>query len=42
METPTWQIAWSNMTPEEYLASPAGRMMISNIYEKHKNGVNYD
>lgn len=42
METPAWRIAWSNMTPEEYLASPAGRMMISNIYEKHKNGVNYD
>jgi hypothetical protein len=42
METPAWQIAWSNMTPEEYLASPAGRMMISNIYDRHKNGVNYD
>ena len=42
MESPAWRIAWSNMTPEEYLASPAGRMMINNIYEMHKDGVKHD
>ena len=29
------------MTPEEYLASPSGRMMIENVYEMHKDGVNH-
>ena len=42
MEDPRWANVCDNMTPEEYLASPNGRMMIENIYELHKDGIKYD
>ena len=42
MEDPRWATMWNNITPEEYLASPNGRMMIENVYEMHKGGVSYD
>ena len=40
MESVHWAVAWNNMTPDEYLASPSGRAMIESIYDRHKNGVN--
>lgn len=30
------------LTPEEYLESPSGRMMIEEVYEKYKDEVKYD
>lgn len=37
MEHPTWRNGWGErvMTPEEYLASPSGKNMISNIYDTY-------
>lgn len=37
MEHPVWRNGWGEgaITPEEYLASPSGRNMISNIYDTY-------
>ena len=42
MEERHWIAPLNNITPEEYLVSPSGRMMIENVYDMYKNGVQHD